>query len=234
MRYPYLLFDADHTLYDFDRAQDHALERTLLDLHGDFEPEHAEVYDEVNRRLWLTFERGEIAQQEIKLRRFEHFVERLGLPLDPGELNARYLQRLSEGQFLLDGALELVAELAGKRTLLIVTNGLREVQRPRFTASPIAEYLAGIVVSDEIGIAKPNPGIFDVALEALGGPAKEGVLMIGDSLSSDMRGGIDYGIDTCWFNPEGKENGLRLPITYEVRDYDALVRLLDRESKKDK
>ncbi len=178
MRYPYLLFDADHTLYDFDRAQDHALERTLLDL----QPEHAEVYDEVNRRLWLTFERGEIAQQEIKLRRFEHFVERLGLPLDPGELNARYLQRLSEGQFLLDGALELVAELAGKRTLLIVTNGLREVQRPRFTASPIAEYLAGIVVSDEIGIAKPNPGIFDVALEALGGPAKEGVLMIGDSL----------------------------------------------------
>jgi FMN phosphatase YigB (HAD superfamily) len=100
------------------------------------------------------------------------------------------------------------------------------VQRPRFTASALAGYLAGIVVSDEIGIAKPNTGIFDAAFEALGWPAKREVLMIGDSLTSDMQGGIDYGIDTCWFNPDGEENRLGLPITHEVGSHEALRQLL--------
>jgi YjjG family noncanonical pyrimidine nucleotidase len=226
VRYPYLLFDADHTLYDFDLAQYHALESTLLELHGSFDTDHLEVYDEVNRRLWHAFELGEIPQEDIKRRRFEHFIARLDLHLDPDEMNDLYLQRLSEGHFLLEGAFDLVAELALGRVLAIVTNGLREVQRPRFTTSPIAEYLEAIVVSDEIGIAKPNPGIFDAAFEALGGPEREDVLMIGDSLTSDMRGGIDYGIDTCWFNPDHRMNELGLPVTYEIQRYDELRELL--------
>ena len=102
------------------------------------------------------------------------------------------------------------------------------MQRPRFTTSAIAPFITGIVVSDEIGVAKPNPGIFDAAFEALKQPAKSEVLMIGDSLTSDMRGGIDYGIDTCWFNPTGNQNVLELPVTYEIRDLWALFYLLDK------
>ena len=228
MRYPFLLFDADHTLFDFDQAQDRALKSTIVELHGHFDADYFEVYNEVNRRLWLAFERGEIIQQDIKVSRFEQILERTGLPLDPFEANATYLNHLSEATFLLDGALEVVQELAVDRKLLIVTNGLREVQRPRFTTSAIAPFITGIVVSDEIGVAKPNPGIFDTAFEALKQPAKSEVLMIGDSLTSDMRGGIDYGIDTCWFNPTGNQNVLELPVTYEIRDLWALFYLLDK------
>jgi 2-haloacid dehalogenase len=229
MRYPFLLFDADHTLFDFNQAQGRALENTIIELHGSFDSDYSEIYDEVNRHLWLAFERGEITQQDIKVRRFERFLERTGLPLDPFEANTVYLHYLSEGKFLLNGALEVVQELAVDHKLLIVTNGLREVQRPRFTTSAIAPFLAGIVVSDEIGVAKPNSGIFDAAFEALGSPTKREVLMIGDSLTSDMRGGIDYGIDTCWFNPAGEQNALGLPVTYEVSHLWALVNLLHND-----
>ena len=108
MRYPFLLFDAAHTLFDFDQAQDRALKSTIVELHGHFDADYFEVYNEVNRRLWLAFERGEIIQQDIKVSRFEHFLERTGLPLDPFEANATYLNHLSEATFLLDGSLEVV------------------------------------------------------------------------------------------------------------------------------
>lgn len=226
VRYPYLLFDADNTLFDFDRAQAEALKKAMLELHGHFEPDYLELYDEVNQRFWQAFERGEIDQTTVKEKRFEAFAEALGASFDPHDMNSLYLQGLLQGSHLLDGALELIQKLAVNHNLAIITNGLKELQRPRFTASPIIQYFEGIVVSDELGIAKPHPGIFDAAFKLLGHPAKEHVLMIGDSLSSDMQGGVNYGIDTCWFNPAGKANKPGLPITHEVKDFSGLGKIL--------
>ena len=118
MHYPFLIFDADHTLFDFDQAQDCALKSTIVALHGNFDADYYEVYNEVNRRLWLAFERGEITQQDIKVHRFEHFLERTGLPLDPFEANTVYLYHLSVARFLLEGAVEVVQGLALDRKLL--------------------------------------------------------------------------------------------------------------------
>jgi putative hydrolase of the HAD superfamily len=216
MPYRYLLFDADDTLFDFKKAQSSALERSFLDLTGHYEGHYLKVYEEINLALWQDFERGEISQSELKDRRFVQFLARLELSLEPAHFNQIYLQRLSEGQFLFEGALELIQDLSTGYKLLLITNGLKEVQRPRFSTSPLMPYFEGLIVSDEIGVAKPHPAIFDAAFSLLGQPAKHEVLMIGDSLSSDIQGGINYGIDTCWFNPNRKANTAHFSPTYEV------------------
>jgi len=153
MRYPYLLFDADNTLYDFDKSQSNALKKTMLELHGSFDEHHERSYELVNTALWQAFEKGEMSQSELKAQRFQRYLEALELDLDAELMNARYLTYLSEGHFLLDGAAELIEALAVNHRLLIVTNGLKEVQRPRFSASSIIKYFDGIVVSDELGVA---------------------------------------------------------------------------------
>lgn len=226
MRYPYLLFDADNTLYDFDKTQSNALEKAMLELHGSFEARHLVIYDRVNQAFWQAFERGEIDQTTLKEKRFIAYFEALELKLDATLMNKLYLKHLSQGHFLLAGAQELIEQLAQKHNLLIVTNGLKEVQRPRFNASSIVKYFEGIIVSDELGIAKPHTGIFDAAFEQLGKPKKEDVLMIGDSLSSDIQGGIHYGIDTCWFNPNAKTNKKGLRLTYEIQELNELLTIV--------
>jgi len=165
-------------------------------------------------------------QSELKAQRFQRYLDALELDLDAELMNARYLTYLSEGHFLLDGAAELIEALAVNHRLLIVTNGLKEVQRPRFSASSIIKYFDGIVVSDELGVAKPNPEIFDAAFELLGKPDKKEVLMIGDSLASDIQGGINYAIDTCWFNPSKKENKKPLEPSFEIQQLNELLAIV--------
>lgn len=216
MSYRYLLFDADDTLFDFAKAQRVALERSFLELKGAYEPTYLSLYEEVNTMLWQAFEQGKLSQVELKEQRFMVFLERLELNLDPFIFNQLYLKRLSEGQFLLEGALELIQDLARHCKMVIITNGLKEVQRPRLSTSLLMPYFEGLIISDELGVAKPNPAIFDAAFDLLGQPEKAETLMIGDSLSSDMQGGLNYGIDTCWYNPAAKSNTRGLAVTYEV------------------
>ena len=110
--------------------------------------------------------------------------------------------------------------------MIIITNGLKEVQRPRFERSSIHDLFESLIVSGEVGAAKPGPEIFDAAFDAIGNPPKSETLIIGDSLTSDMAGGISYGIDTCWYNPRAKERPAELEPTYEIRDLTDLVELL--------
>ena len=114
------------------------------------------------------------------------------------------------------GALELVAALDGRVGLMILTNGLKDVQRSRFRQSAIGRYFKDIIISEEVGFAKPDGRIFDVAFEEMGWPKKREVLIVGDSLTSDMQGGLDYGIDTCWFNPWKRPNTLGRALMYEI------------------
>ena len=110
--------------------------------------------------------------------------------------------------------------------MLLLTNGLTDVQRPRFKASTIGHYFEDWVISEEVGVAKPDPRIFDIAFQRLGGPDRREVLIIGDSLTSDMAGGVAYGIDTCWYNPTGRAADPGLAITYQIQDLDQLPGLL--------
>lgn len=224
--YQWLLFDADGTLFDFEKTEVVAFQRSVEDLGYTYQSEYLPIYQEVNKALWDAFERGEVAQDVLKVKRFADFFEAVGLEGDATEFSQRYVGHLAEGHYLLDGAEELAKTLAQTHRLIIITNGLKEVQRPRFEKSSIHGYFEAIIVSGEVGAAKPGTKIFDAAFEAMGNPVKSETLIIGDSLTSDMAGGINYGIDTCWYNPDGKKRSDATDLTYEIRVLDELVRLL--------
>ena len=229
MSAPYhsLLFDADGTLFDYDRAETWALAETFAQYGQAFQPGYSQTYRQVNGPLWDAFERGSVTQDRLKVQRFELLFEALGFDIDPAAFSNSYSRQLGKATFLIDGAEEIVAALSDDYRLFIITNGLTGVQRPRFRASTIGRYFLDWVISEEVGFAKPDPRIFDVVFERMGRPPKQRVLIIGDSLSSDMAGGIAYGIDTCWYNPAGREADPSLPVTYEIHDLAQLLALLD-------
>jgi 2-haloacid dehalogenase len=226
-RYPWLLFDLDDTLFDFRAAEDHALERALADAGIALDPAWPPVYREVNAEAWRALEEGRTTPGRLRVMRFEALFDRVGLDLDPAGFSARYLWHLGTQTELVDGAADMLDAVLRGRRMAIITNGLAEVQRPRLAASAIAGRIAAVVISEEVGVAKPDPGIFDIVLERMGGPARSEVLMIGDSLSSDIAGGIGAGLDTVWFNPAGLPGRADLAPTYVMRSLGELVALLE-------
>jgi 2-haloacid dehalogenase len=216
-RYELVFLDADETLYDFRKAEGCAL-REAFDRRGyELGEEELGAYDDINKELWRRVERGDMDQRRLKTERFRLLFERLGLDEDAESFGALYVERLSEATFLLEGAQELCEYLAGKYRLAIITNGIKEVQRSRFERSPIKSYVERLIVSEEAGCSKPDPGIFENACELMGFRDKARMIMIGDSLASDIQGGINFGIDSCWLNlaAVGNETGIR--PTYEAR-----------------
>ncbi len=215
--YRWLLFDADGTLWDYDRAEEAALRTAFAPLGRPFDTDIAAAYRQINGRIWLEFEQGRISQERLRSRRFELLFERLDIDADPGVMSARYLGHLAQRTDLIDGAEEVLERLSGRAEMVIITNGLQDVQRSRFARSLIQPYFRDLVISEEVGAAKPDGRIFDAAFRAMGHPPRDEVLMIGDSLTSDIRGGADYGLDTCWFNPRGKPREGEIEIRYEIR-----------------
>ena len=216
MPYTTLLFDADGTLFDYNRAETWALTETFAQYGLRFEPAFSQSYRQVNDPLWEAFEQGQVTQDRLKVLRFERLFEMLGFKVDADDFSASYSRQLGRATFLVDGANDLLAGLDGRYRMLLLTNGLTDVQRPRFGASTIGHFFEDWIISEEVGVAKPDPRIFDIAFERLGRPDKSEVLIIGDSLTSDMAGGVAYGIDTCWYNPADRETVPSLPITYEI------------------
>ena len=227
MKYRWLLFDADGTLFDYDRAEAHALTETFTQIGLGFQNGYLESYRQINNDLWRAFERGEISQEKLKTERFRILCQVLNMTADPAELSQIYLANLAKGIYLIEGAKEMIAVLSAHYRLAIITNGLKDVQRPRFANSAIVNYFTAIVISEEVGVAKPDSKIFDIAFKDMGQPGKGEVLIIGDSLTSDIAGGVNYGIDTCWYNPEGRERPSNLNIRYEIRSLSELPGLLE-------
>lgn len=223
MNYSWLLLDADGTLFDYDRSEAIALARSFRDIGVAFDPAYLPVYRDINGRLWKEFEQGEVTQARLRTKRFELLAEAMEIDVDLELLSRRYLIRLAEGTDLMAGAEALLQALHGRVGLLLITNGLAEVQRPRLVRSTIGHFFSHLIISEEVGSAKPHRPIFDVAFSRMSHPPKEQVLIVGDGLSSDIQGGSDYGIDTCWYNPERRSRPLGVQVTHEI---DALDRLL--------
>lgn len=226
MTYTWLIFDADGTLFDYDRAEASAFHRTFDQNGHPFAPQYADVYREVNSQIWREFERGEISADALRVERFARLFARLDLDVDPAAFSRDYLLNLGGQADLLEGAADIVRTLAPHYRLLVLTNGLSDVQRARLAGSGLQDYFQDIVISDEVGVAKPDPAIFDIAFGLMGDPARAQVLMIGDGLSSDIRGAANYGIDACWFNPAGAARPDGLPIRYEIASLSDLRALL--------
>jgi 2-haloacid dehalogenase len=226
-RYRWLLFDLDNTLFDYDRAEREAMTRSFAEIGRPVDAGLLEQYRRINGELWRAFEQGGVTQEHIKVQRFARLLDAAGIDADPTALSKHYLFHLSQGTFLIDGAEELVRSLHGRYRLLLITNGLKDVQRPRIAHSTIGAYFEGFVISEEVGAAKPDGRIFDVAFELMERPDRSEVLMIGDSLSSDIAGGRAYGIDTCWFNPSDRPAEPTHNITYVIGDLAQLAPLLE-------
>lgn len=226
MRYKWLLFDADGTLFDFDRAEASALCKTLEQFGVPFTPERLTTYQRINNQLWRALENGLITTGDLKVRRFESFFEELQLDLSPHSFSLAYLEQLGTCSELIAGAVEILQALHTRYQLAIVTNGLKAVQRSRLARSPIRDYIAEMVVSEEVGASKPDQAIFDAAFERIGRPLKSEALMIGDSLTSDMEGGYRYGVDTCWYNPTNQSQSVDLKITYQIGNLAELANIL--------
>lgn len=227
MKYKIILFDADGTLYDFDKAAVEALKSNFNKYKIDWKENTFKIYEEVNKKIWDDFENGLITTKDIKTVRFKRFFQVIGVEnVDSIEFSKDYLNYLSQNNYLLPQAKEIVKWSSEKFKLAIITNGLASVQNPRFKNSELRKYFEHIIISEEIGFAKPKKEIFDFAFNKFNNPSKNSVIIIGDNLTSDIKGGIDYEIDTCWFNPEKNKNSNGIIPTYEISNLNELKRIL--------
>jgi len=225
--YPWLWFYADGTLFDYHRSEAPALSNTFQSLTLPFEDSYLDVYRKINHGLWQALERQEITQAVLRFRRFELLMEALQMSGSPEQMSSAYVEQLSICSELMDGAYEVLQALQGKSQIAIVTNGLQTVQRGRLEQSTIKDFISELIISEEVEAAKPHAAFFDAAFERCGHPQKSDVLIIGDSLTSDIQGGVDYGIDTCWYNPECETQPEGLEITYQIRHLSELPEIIE-------
>jgi YjjG family noncanonical pyrimidine nucleotidase len=224
--YDWLLFDADGTLFDYDRAEASALGKSFAEAGVSFSTEMLAAYRAINRDLWQELERGLIKPGVLKMRRFELLLNSLGLALPAEEFSHRYLEHLAHASDLMEGAEELITACAPKFKLALLTNGLGHVQRTRLAHSPIGKHFPVLVISEEIGAAKPAAGFFAHAFQLMGGPAPESTLMIGDNWNSDITGAVKFGAHACWFNPAGLPRPADPRIQFEITRLQELNKLL--------
>lgn len=221
MRYTTLLFDLDHTLFDSEASAAAAFDDTLRSAGVGDPSDYYEAFNEINIVLWAKVETGELTPNDVRHMRFQQLIEATNLPSDAVALGDRYVRGLGDHGDLYPGAREVIDALADIATLALITNGIGDVQRSRIERLAIDHQFDAVTISGEVGHAKPGTRIFDIVFEQLGGPAKISTLMIGDNLSSDIQGGVNFGIDTCWYNPERRSaNGV--PVTHEIIDLAAI------------
>ena len=201
-----IFWDVDGTLLDFLAAEKAAMEACFAHFGlGALTPEGLGRYSELNRACWERLERGEAAKEQILVDRFRIFFS--GLGLDPelaAPFNALYQQRLGDTVRFQDGADKLVARLRGRVRQYAATNGTRVAQARKLKKSGLDRLLDGVFISEDLGAEKPSPLFFDRALAAVGPVDRRRVLMVGDSLTSDMAGGLRAGLRCCWYNPQGR------------------------------
>ncbi len=228
MKYDVLLIDADDTLLDFKKSENISFQLVLKkhDIDGD-EVELLKSYKKINEILWNNHDLGLITKDFLKVERFKKFLEENQLEADPLELSEDYLNTLPHQVYLVEGALELLKNLHGKIPLVIVTNGIGPIQHKRLHNSGLKPFIDIMVVSEECGFSKPDKRIFDYTLDLLKTTLSESrILMIGDKIETDILGACNFGIDSCWFNPQKRENQTPHVPTYEVQSLIEIIKLL--------
>ena len=216
--YKYILWDIDGTVLDFVASEKYAI-RTLFKKYGlgECSDEMLKLYSGINVKYWQKLERNEMTKPEILIGRFKEFFEAIGAPTSVAEsFNAEYQVTLGDHIEFVEDAEEILLSEKGKYIIAAVTNGTKVAQEKKLRLSGLDKIFDKIFISEDIGSEKPNKEFFDLVFKSLGISNKKEVLIIGDSLSGDMKGGYLAGIDTCWFNPEHKANTLNIPITYEI------------------
>lgn len=227
-----VLFDLDDTLFDFHKAEKIALTKTLVHFGIDPTEETLALYSTINAAHWKRLELGEISREEVKVGRYRELFKTIGVECDPVKATAYYESMLAIGHYFMPGAPELLEELYGKYRLYIVSNGTAKVQEGRIGSSGIAKYMDGIFISQLLGANKPDKQFFDICFAEIPDFSLSETVIIGDSLSSDIKGGINAGITTVWFNPKGIENDSDIKPDYTIKELSEVPGLLSQISAK--
>ena len=213
-----ILWDIDGTLLNFEEAEKAAI-RACFASHdmGTCSDEMLKRYSAINRKYWEALERGELTKPEVLVGRFREFFEKENLPVEKAEsFNEEYRVRLGDTVVFCDNGFELVQKLSGKVKQAAVTNGTKVAQDKKLHKSQLITLLDDIFISDVLGVEKPNAAFFEIVFERIGNYKKEEILIVGDSLTSDIRGGNNAGIATCWYNPKKFENTTGVHVDYEI------------------
>ena len=216
MKYQGILFDLDMTIFDFD-AGNRAAVNALMDELDYHSPNRFEEYEAINLACWAALERGELRQSELRYVRFARFFRSYGLPGDSRAAADRFVQLLGAQAILLPHAEEALRAVAARRPVAFLTNGISQVQWSRLRRSSVRDVPVDMIVSEEVGVSKPSPMLFNFALKKLGWNRRE-TLMVGDSPTSDIAGANAAGIDACWLNPAGKPLPKGVHAEYVIGD----------------
>jgi len=215
-KFDLIIFDADYTLFDFQKAEENAIRKLCIDLNIKYSKELLESYRTINHKYWANLEKGLIKANQINKARFKEFFEYININKDFIEYSNKYLIYLSQGNYLIKDAYNVIKKLYQNYDLVLLTNGLSLVQNPRFNNSTIKEYFKFMIISEEIGYQKPDKRIFDIIFKQLKIINLDRVLMVGDSLTSDIQGGINAKIATCWYNIDNRENNSDIRPNYVI------------------
>lgn len=222
MKYQWILFDADETLFHFDAFK--GLQLMFSRFGVDFTLTDFEEYQTVNLPLWVDYQDGKISARHLQVTRFERWAEKLSVTAE--HLNAAFLSAMADICTLLPGAAELVDALYGKVKMGIITNGFTDLQTVRLERTGLLHAFSPVVISEEVGVAKPDVAIFEHALSQMAHPPREHVLMVGDNPHSDIQGGLNAGFDTCWLNPASQPAPEGITPHYQVTSLTELQHLL--------
>lgn len=223
----YVLFDVDDTLLDFGKAEAAAIRKTFERIGIPVTDELIRRYSEINAQQWSRFEKGEITREKLLTERFDILFSELGINVPSEMAQASYEYLLGIGHYFVDGAEELLEALKDKYELYIVSNGNASVQDRRLKSAGIIPYFKDIFISERVGFNKPSAEFFEACFEHIPGFEKDKAVIVGDRLSSDILGGINAGVKTCWFNPRGDAPDPDIPADYEIKHLSELPALLE-------
>lgn len=230
-RYDVLLCDADNTIFDFTKAEENAFAIACAHAGIDGAERLLPVYADINSAMWKLLELGGITQSVLRVRRFELFLTAIGrTDIDARDMGDTFADALGQQSVPLPGAVEAVARWSRVLPVVIVTNGISKVQHGRMEGSEVRHFISGMVISEEVDAAKPDPRMLELAMEKAGVTDRRRALMLGDSLSSDIAAAANAGVDACWFNPRGAKNAKGLPVRYEIRSLDEVDAILTGEA----
>ena len=225
MKYRFILLDADNTLFDFDACEKTAFYQTMEGLGITPTEAMYQGYQEINDACWKQLEKGQITREELQRLRFLRFAHRFSLSLDPIDANCRYIENLSKLGILIPGAVDFVKALSEMAKVYIITNGIARVQHGRFKDCPLLPYIQRIFISEEIGAAKPDKAFFDRVADMIPDFDTTKAIVIGDSLSGDIKGANNARLDCIWYNPKEKKPGNE-QIDHTVSDYNEILHIL--------
>lgn len=221
-----IFFDLDDTILDFKKAERTALAKTLSSMNIPVSDEILSRYSELNISQWKRLERGEITRQEVKVNRYRLLFEEFAIDASPEQVTAVYEDNLCIGHFFINSAQRTIERLYGRYNLYLVSNGSERVQSSRLKSAGISPYFNDIFISEKVGAEKPSVEFFNYCFDRIDNFRRSEALIVGDSLTSDIQGGINAKIKTVWFNPHNNKNASLIIPDYEINDLSQLENIV--------